>query len=75
MPSLAIMPPVYLGDIIIAEQFAGGKSALRKNRVAALLEFRRVQRSLGIRIRLQWLLDFSKGFIWLVLSRFRDVGS
>jgi glycosyltransferase involved in cell wall biosynthesis len=75
MQSLTIMPPVYLGDIIVAEQFVGGKSALRKNRVAALLEFRRVQVSLGLGIRLEWFWAFSKGLIWLVLSKFRDVRS
>lgn len=75
MASLQEADPVYLGPIVIADQHAGGTSGLRKNRIAALDEFRAVQKALGLPLRPAWLWSYAKGLVWKALSRVRDVGA
>lgn len=69
MQSLARAAPFYLGEVIVANQGAGGKSSLRRNRVAALGEFRRVQAMLGYRVTPAWLVAYAKGWVWKLLDR------
>lgn len=73
MQSLAVAEPFYLGDVVIADQYAGGKSGLRRNRIAALREFRAVQAKLGQPVTPAWLWAYAKGLVWKALSRFVDV--
>lgn len=75
MTSLQDVDPVFLGPIIIANQHAGGKSGLRRNRVSALREFRAVQKDLGLPMSPAWLWSFAKGLIWWALSQVRNVGA
>lgn len=72
MQSMKTATPVYLGDIVVADQSAGGKSSLRKNRSAALWEIRKVQAELGYPMTLSWLWIYAKGLVWGGLSRIRS---
>ncbi|PXW66158.1 glycosyl transferase family 2 [Loktanella sp. PT4BL] len=71
MQSLAVSAPKFLGDIIIADQHAGGKSGLRENRTIALSEFRTVQRELGYPVSVRWAWAYLKGIVWLALANSR----
>jgi glycosyltransferase involved in cell wall biosynthesis len=73
MQSLELAAPVFLVGIVVADQYAGGKSALRKHRTLALSEFRKVQVELGYPLSSAWLWAYAKGLLWLIMSRFRDV--
>lgn len=75
MRAVAEHPPAYLGDVVIADQHAGGTSGLRRSRIATLREFRRVQRALGLPVRPRWVWAYAKGLGWRALSRFIDVGA
>ncbi len=75
MQSLKFADPVFLGEITVADQLAGGKSGLRKNRTETLMEFRKVQKVLGLPLHPAWLLEYSKSLVWKVLSRFINVGT
>lgn len=70
MQSLGVVDPFFLGDVIVADQNAGGKSSLRKNRVAALMEFRKVQSMLGYSMSPSWIFALSKGIFWKWLDIF-----
>ena len=73
MQSLKLAAPVFLAGIIVADQYAGGKSALRKHRTLALSEFRKVQVELGYPLSSAWIWAYAKGLLWSLISRFRDV--
>jgi glycosyltransferase involved in cell wall biosynthesis len=67
--SLELAEPVFLDGVRVVSMQAGGKSELRRNRVAALLEVRRVQAELGYRISPLWVWAMAKGVAWFVLTR------
>lgn len=75
MQSIEFAAPVFLVGIVVADQYAGGKSALRKHRILALREFRQVQNELGHPVRAAWIWAYAKGLVWSVVSRFRDAGA
>ena len=70
MQSLKYAKPIFLDDIIVANQSLYGVSALRKNRLKIIMEIRKVQIELGMPITLKWLLAYFKGIFWRVLSYF-----
>jgi len=71
--SLSLATPVFLDDTIVAVQYAGGKSALRSNRVMALKEFRQVQADLGVPVSIPWVWAYAKGLVLWFVSRFFDI--
>jgi len=70
MQSLRVSTPFFLGEILVADQGAGGKSSLRKNRTAALMEFRNVQAMLGYSVSPSWVFAYAKGMVWKRLDTF-----
>ena len=73
MQSLKYAKPIFLDDIIVANQNVYGVSALRKNRMKTIEEFRKVQSELGIPMTFKWLCEYFKSVVWKVLSYFLDV--
>lgn len=73
MRSLELRNPVFLEGAIVADQYAGGKSAQRRHRILALSEMRKVQVEIGLPIKFEWIWAYGKGLMWGLMSRFIDV--
>lgn len=72
LQALNYCTPVFLADTVVARQFGGGKSALRRNRLALIKEFRRVQSELLMPVKLAWISAYFKGLLWNFISHFTD---
>ena len=70
MQSLKKSIPIFIDNIIIANQSSGGISSLRKNRKKIFEEFRKVQIELGLPITFLWIIGYAKSIIWKMLSLF-----
>ena len=70
MQSLKESTPLFVDNIIIANQFYGGISSIRKNRIKIFNEYRKVQLELGLPITFAWMISYIKSIIWTVLSLF-----
>jgi glycosyltransferase involved in cell wall biosynthesis len=68
MQSLKNSIPIFIDNVIIANQYSGGISSLRKNRKKIFEEFRKVQLELGLPITFLWIIGYVKSVIWKILS-------
>ncbi len=64
LKSLRIESPFFLGDLVVADQYAGGKSSVRELRWKVLQEFRSAQRSEGIPLTFGWVVAYTKAMLW-----------
>ena len=62
--SLRYGEPFFMSDIVVADQYAGGKSGDRGSRWRVLQEFRDAQRDLGLGLTSRWMWEYIKAFIW-----------
>ena len=53
-----------MSDIVVADQYAGGKSGDRGSRWRVLQEFRDAQRDVGLGLTSRWMWEYIKAFIW-----------
>ena len=56
--------PIFLGDFIIADQYAGGKSSERASRWKVLREFRAAQKEMGLPLTIRWVWEYTKAQMW-----------
>lgn len=56
--------PLFLGDFVVADQYAGGKSSERVSRWLVINEFRMAQKELGIPLSFCWFWAYTKAQIW-----------
>lgn len=64
LKSLRIGTPFFLGDLVVADQYAGGKSSVRELRWKVLQEFRFAQRAEGIPLSFGWMFAYAKAMLW-----------
>lgn len=69
MQSLSAAARVFLKGVCVANQREGGKFGLRRNRVAALREFRKVRVDFGYPKSLPCLYVYFKSIVWLLATR------
>ena len=62
--SLRYDVPFFLGDFVIADQYAGGKSSERASRWKVLQEFRVAQKEMGLPLTIRWVLEYTKAQMW-----------
>jgi glycosyltransferase involved in cell wall biosynthesis len=70
LQSLKDSIPLFVDNIIVAKQYSGGVSSLRKNRIKVIKEFRKVQFELGMPITFAWMISYIKSVIWKILFLF-----
>jgi hypothetical protein len=70
MQSFKETTPLYVDNIIIVNQYSGGLSSLRKNRMKIFQEYRKIQLELGLPITINWMLNYIKSLIWVCLFSF-----
>lgn len=68
--NLKEMPPFYVNNIIIANQYFGGVSSLRINRFKVFKEYRKIQLEFGLPMTINWMLSYIKSIIWLFILSF-----
>lgn len=68
LKSIKESSPYFISDLIVAYQYSGGKSSLRKFRWQVLKEFRRAQQSEGIPVSWHWYLAYVKACAWRLLK-------
>jgi glycosyltransferase involved in cell wall biosynthesis len=70
LQSLKDSIPLFVDNIIVAKQYSGGVSSLRKNRIKVIEEFRKVQFEFGLPITFAWMISYIKSVIWKILFLF-----
>jgi len=75
MQSLKESFPLFVDNIIVAKQYSGGVSSLRKNRIKIIKEYRKVQLELGLPMTFAWMISYIKSNIWNIISLFYNFKS
>jgi len=68
LKSLRYDDPVFLGNFVVADQYAGGKSSERSMRWKVINEFRVAQKELEISWSFCWFWAYTKAQVWRWLT-------
>lgn len=64
LKSLQYDTPYFLGNFVVADQYAGGKSSMRSSRWKILQEFRLAQQEMKLPLTTRWMWEYTKAQIW-----------
>lgn len=64
LKSLKFEEPYFLGNFVVADMYAGGKSSERATRWKVLKEIRMAQKNAGLPLTTRWVWEYSKAQLW-----------
>jgi glycosyltransferase involved in cell wall biosynthesis len=62
----ALSNPIFMEEIIVAEQSYGGKTSIPQNRLAVIKEYRLIQKEMGIFVTCEFVIAYLKAIAWKV---------
>lgn len=70
LKSLKFEEPYFLGNFVVADMYAGGKSSERATRWKVLKELRMAQREMGLKLTVGWVTAYLKAQCFRVFYRY-----